>query len=68
MNMRANKITEKEAARYEWFVLVNYGGFSNSVYREVGEIVSRHHTNEAAQKSARRSDKWQIAHVSDITT
>ena len=65
--MRANEITASEAAKYEWFVVVNYDGISNNVYREVGEIVSRHRTNEAAQKSARRSDKWQIAHVSDIT-
>ena len=57
----------KASTTFEWFVVVCYGGISNYQYRECGDIVSRHHTNERAQLSARRSDKWRIAHVSELT-
>jgi len=57
----------KASTKFNWFVVVNYDGISHYEYRDIGDIVSRHHTNERARESANRSDKWRIAHVSELT-
>ena len=59
------KLHNVSVEKWAYVVYVQYSGISHYKYRNVGDVISRHKTHAAAERSAGRSTKFAIADTRD---